>query len=196
MLKLTNPRLRRSNVVLNSFGSCISDAPKEFSRTPEVSVCKMPSEPRMFLEKFKSGIAFKQLKGLANTHGRRKFDKKVDVVNSDVEFVNLKSPSVSDLPEEKFTIHFQSVKFERVHSIFNFPDKMKGILPEAMLPRFQIHSLSPKSATRKRAHANFAFSFEEPSISAPHINFSKELNLMENGDSSQNLKVWVPSPWM
>jgi len=41
MLKLTNPRLRRSNVVLNSFSSCIPNTPKEFSWTPKMPSSKM-----------------------------------------------------------------------------------------------------------------------------------------------------------
>ena len=184
MLKLTNPRLRRSNVVSNSFGSCVANAPKEFSRAPEVPFSKVVSQPGMFLEKFKGAVSFKQLKSHANTHCRGHLNKQVDVVNSDVEFVNFEPFSVSHLPQEKFTIHSEPVKLERVFGIFNFPDKMEGILSEAVFPRFQIHFLSPKSATRRKAHANFAFSFEEPSISAPHIKNSKKLNLMENGDSS------------
>jgi len=195
MIKLTNPWLRRNNVVLNSFGGCVTDAAEEFSWAPEMPFSEMSSEPGMFFEKFKGGISFKQLESFADAHRRWKFNKQVNVVNSDVEFINLESPSVSDLPEKKFAIHFEPVKFKRVFGIFNFPDKMKSILPEAVFPGFQIHFLSPKSATRKRAHANFVFSFEEPSISAPHIKNSGKLNF-EDGDSSQNLKVWVPSPWM
>ena len=184
MLKLTNPRLRRSNVVSNSLGSCVSDAAKEFPRTPKVSFSKMPSEPGMFFEKFKGRVTFKQLKSHANAHGRGHLNKQMDVVNTDVEFINFKPFSVSDLPQEKLTIHSEPVKLEGVFGIFNFPDKMESVLSEAVFPGFQIHFLSPKSATRKRAHANFAVYFEEPSISAPHIKNSPELNLMENGDSS------------
>ena len=184
MLKLTNPGLRRSNVVLDSFGGCVSDAPKEFSRTPEMSFSKMASEPRMFFEKAKSTISFKQLKSHANTHSWGYFNEQMDVVNTNVKFINLESPSVSDLSQEELAIHSKSVELERVFSIFNFPDKMEGILSKAVFSGFQIHFSSPKSATRNRAHANFAFSFEEPSISAPHIKNLKKLNLMENGDSS------------
>jgi len=161
-----------------------------------MSVSKISSEPRMFFEKFKGAVSFKQLQSFANTHGRRHFNKQVNVVNSDMKFINLKSSSVSNLPEEKFTIHSKSVELERVFGIFNFPDKMEGVLSEAMFSGFQIHFLSPKSATRKRAHANFVFSFEEPSISAPHINNSIELNLMEHGNSSPSLKTWVSLPSM
>jgi len=184
MLKLTNPRLRRSNVVLDSFSSCISNTPKEFSRTPEIPISKMSSKPRMFFEKFKGAVSFKQLKSPTNTHSRGKLNKKMDVVGSDMQFINLASSSVSNLSEEKLTIHSKPIKFERIHCIFNFPDKMESILSKAMLPRFQIHFSSPKSATRKRVHANFDFSFEEPSISALPNSQTKELNLLGDGDSS------------
>jgi len=184
MLKLTNPWLRRSNVVLDSFGGCVANAPKEFSRAPEMSFSKMPSEPRMFFEKFKGTIAFKQLKSFADTHSRGHLNKQMDVINTNVEFVNLKSSSVSDLPEKKLAIHSEPVKLERVFSIFNFPHEVECVLSEAMLPRFQIHFLSPETLIRNKVHTMFNVYFEEPSISAPNINISKELNLLEDGDSS------------
>jgi len=194
MLKLTKPGLRRFDIVVNSFSSCISDAAEEFSRTPEMSVSKMSSEPGVFFEKFKGAITFKQLKSFADAHGWREFNKQVDMVNSDVEFVNLTSPSVSNLPDKKLTIHSKPVELKGIFSIFNFPDKVESILSEAVFSGFQIHFLSPESAQGDKAHANFVL-FQEPSISALHVKNSKKLNF-EDGDSSQNLKVWVPSPWM
>ena len=195
MLKLTNPRLRRSNVVLNSFSSCISNTPKEFSWTPKMSSSKMVSKPRMFLHQPESAVAFEQLQSFADAHSNRHLNEEMDMINSDVEFINFEPFSVSDLSQEKLTIHPNNLKLERISRIFNFPDKMESILSEAMFSGFQIHFLSPKSAGDK-AHANFDVYFEEPSIQAlPNIQ-TKELNLMGNGDSSQNLKVWVSSPWM
>ena len=178
------------------FGGCVADAAEEFSRAPEMPFAEMPSEPRMFLEKFKGTATFKQLQCFADARRRWKFDEEVDVVGSDVKFVNFESPSVSDPSQKKFAVHFQPVKFERVFRVFNFPDKMESVLSEAVLPGFQIHFLFPKSATRNKAHANFDVYFEEPSIpTIPNIQ-TKELNLLEDGDSSQNLKVWVSSSWM
>jgi len=196
MLKLTNPGLRRFNVVVNSFSGCISNTPKEFSRTPEMSFSKMPSKPGVFFEKFKGTITFKQLKSLANTYGGGELNKQMDVVSSNVQFIDFALPSVSNLSDKKLTIHSKPVELEGVFSIFNFPDKMESILSKAMFSGFQIHFLSPKSATRKRAHANLNVYFEESSISTlPNIQ-TEELNLMEDGDSSPNLKVRVSSPWM
>jgi len=195
MLKLTNPRLGRFDVVVNSFDSCITDTPKEFSRTPKMSFSKMVSQPRMFFEKLKGAVTFKQLKSLANTHNRGHLNKQMDMVDSNIEFINLEPFSISHLPQEKFTIHPESVKLEGVFSIFNFPNKMESILSEAMFSGFQIHFSSPKSAGDS-AHANFTFSFEEPSIQALPNSQTKELNFEVNGDSSPNLKVWVSSPRM
>jgi len=180
MLKLTNPRLRRNNIMLNSFGSCVSNAPKEFSRTPEVSFSKVISQPRMFLEKLKGAISFKQLKSHTNTHGRGHLNKQVDMINTNVKFINLKPFSVSHLPQEKFTIHSKPVKLKGVFGIFNFPDKMESILSEAMLPRFQIHFLSPEHSS------NYVHQFISGGlVSRPSVtNQLTELNLMEDGDSS------------
>jgi len=183
MLKLTNPRLRRSNVVLNSFSSCISNTPKEFSRTPEMSSSKISSEPRILLHQSESTVTFKQLKHHTNAHSRGHLNKEMDIINNNVQLINFKSFSVSNLPQEKLAIHSQPVKFEGVSCIFNFPDKMEGILSKAMFSRFQIHFSSPKSAGDK-AHANLIVYFEEPSIQALPNNQTKELNLLGDDDSS------------
>src|SRR4030066_1714853 len=83
MLKLTNPRLRRSNVVLNSFGSCISNTSKKLSGTPKVPIPKMVSKPRMFLHQPECAVSFEQLQSFADTHGDGHLNKEMDVVNSD-----------------------------------------------------------------------------------------------------------------
>jgi len=194
MLKLTNPRLRRSNVVLNSFGSCISNTPKEFSWTPEMSSSKMVSQPRMFLHQTEGAITFKQLKSLADAHSYWHLNEEMDMINSDVEFIDFESLPVSNLPQEKLTIHSKPIELKGIFSIFNFPNKMESILSEAMLPRFQIHFLSPKSAGDK-AHANLTFN-SGGLVSRPSDTNHLEILNFEDGDSSQNLKVWVSSPWM
>jgi len=195
MLKLTNPRLRRFNVVVNSLDSGVSDTSKEFPRTPEVTFSKVVSKPWMFLKKAIGRITLKQLKSLTNTHGRRKFNKQVDVVNSNVEFIDFTLSPVSNLSQEKLTIHSKPIELEGVFGIFNFPHKVEGVLSEAMLPEFQIHFSSPKSAGDK-AHANLNVYFEEPSIQALPNSQTGKLNLLEDGDSSLSLKAEVPSPLM
>ena len=195
MLKLTNPRLRRHNVVLNSFSSCVPDTSEEFARAPEMSFSKVVSQPRMFFEKFKGAVSFKQLKSHTNTHRWRHLNKQVDMINSDVKFVNLESLSVSHLPQEKLTIHSESIEFKGVFGIFNFPYKVEGILSEAVLPRFQIHFFPPNSAQGDKAHANFLFnSGAQQSLS--NAKNSEELNLLEDGNSSLCLKAEVSLPLM
>src|SRR4030042_1719103 len=195
MLKLTNPRLRRSNVVLNSFSSCISNTPKEFSRTPKMSSSKMVSKPEMFLHQPESAVTFKQLQSFADAHSNRHLNEEMDMINSDVEFINFEPFSVSNLSQEKLTIHPDNLKLERISCIFNFPDKMESILSEAMFSRFQIHFLSSETLIRNKVPTMFDCFSSRGLVSSPSFtNNSQELNLMENGDSSQNLKVWVSSP--
>ena len=154
---------------------------------------KMVSQPRMFLHQTKGAVSFEQLKSLADTHSDWHLNEEMNMVNSDVEFIDFEPLPVSNLSQEELTIHFKPIELKRIFSIFNFPDKMESILSEAMFSGFQIHFLSPKSAGDK-AHANFDVYFEEPSIQAlPNIQ-TQELNLMEDGDSSPNLKIWVSSP--
>ena len=190
MLKLTNPRLRRLNVVVNSFDSSVPDATKEFSRTPKMSVPKVVSKPRMFFEKAKSRIALKKLKSFANTHSWRKLNKQVDVIHSDVEFIDFTLPFISNLSQEELAIHPQAIELKGVFSIFNFPDKMESILPKTMFPRFQIHFSSPEHSS------DYVRFISGGLVSRPSVSNHSEILNFEDGDSSQDLKVWVSSPLM
>ena len=185
-----NPRLRRINIVSNSFTSCVSDATEEFSRTPEMSFSEIVSQPRMFLQKFKGTVALKQLKSLANTHCDGHLNKQVDMVNSDVKLINLEPFSVSNLPNEELTIHLNSIKLHRVHSVFTFPHKVESILSKGMLSTFQIHFLSPEYSSHY-IRFNSGGLESRPSVSNQPI----ELNL-EDGNSSLGLKAEVSLPWM
>jgi hypothetical protein len=191
MLKLTNPRLGRFDIVVNSFYSGISNTPKEFSRTPEAPFSEIVFQPRMFLHQHPRGESFKQLQSFADTHCRRKFNKQMHMINSNVQFIDFASLSVSNLPQKEFTIHPEPVKFEWIFSIFNFPHKVESILSEAMLPRFQIHFSSPEHSS------NYVHQFISGGLESrpSDSNQLTELNF-EDGDSSPNLKVWVSSPWM
>ena len=192
MLISTNPRLRRLDVVVNSFNSGITNTPKEFSRTPEMSFSKISSKPGMFFEKTEGTVSFKQLKGLTNTHCSGKLSKKMDMVSSDMQFIDFAFLPVSNLPDKELTIHSESIKLEGVSCVFNFPDKMEGILSKAMLSGFQIHFSSPEHSY------NYVHQFISGGlVSRPSdSNHLTELNLMEHGDSSPNLKVRVSSPLM
>ena len=184
-----NPRLRRVNVVSNGFSSCVSDAAKEFSGTPEMSFLEIVSQPRMFLQQTESTVTFEKLKSFANAHRWRQLNEEMDVVNSDVKFINFTSFTISNFSDKEFTIHSNSIELHGVSSILAFPHEVESILSKAMLSRFQVHFLSPI------AHAKFSLVSggleSNPSLSRN----SKQLNF-EDGDSSQNLKVWVSSPWM
>ena len=190
MLSQRNPRLRRSYVVSNSFAGGVSDAAKEFSRTPEMSFSEIISEPGMFFQQTESTVTFEQLKSLADTHGGWHLNKQVDMVDIDVELINLAALPVSNLPDEELAIHPDSIKLHRVHSILAFPHEVESILSKAMLSGFQIHFSSPKIA-----HANFVFSSRglgsNPSLSRIH----DKLNF-EGGNSSLGLKAEVPLPRM
>ena len=186
-----NPRLRRFNVVGNSLAGCVADAPEEFSRTPEMSVCEMPSEPRMLFQQAESAVTLKQLKSLADTHRSWHLNKKVNVVNSDVKFINLKPFSVSNLPDEEFTIHSDAIELHRIHGIFAFPDKMESILSEGMLGTFQIHFSSPEHSSNYIRNLISRGLGSNPSLA----NHFKELNF-EGGNSSFGFKTEVSLPLM
>ncbi len=191
MLKLTNPRLRRSNVVLNSFSSCISNTPKEFSWAPEVSFSKMVSKPRMFLHQLEGAVTFEQLQSLADANSDWHLNKEMDMINSNVKLINFEPLSVSNLPKEKLAIHSKSIELERIFSIFNFPDKMESILSKAMFSGFQIHFSSPEHSS------NYVQFFNSGGlVSRPSDTNHLEILNFEDGDSSPNLKVWVSSPLM
>ncbi len=188
------PRLRRSNVVLNSFGGCISNTSKEFSGTPEMSFPKVISQPRMFLQQHKRRIALKQLKSFTNTHCNWHLNKQMDMINSDVKFVNFESMFASSFSDKELTINSNTIELHGVFGIFTFPDKMESILSETMFKRFQIHFFPPKSARRNIAHANFTNLVQEPNVRALYANKHQELNLVEDGNSSLCLKAEVSLP--
>ena len=186
-----NPRLRRSYVVSNSFGSCISNAAKEFSGTPEVSSSEIISQPGMLLQKTEGAVTFKQLKGFADTHRWRQLNEQVDVINSNVKLVDFTLFSISNFSDKEFAIHSNPIKLHGVSGIFAFPHEVESILSKAMLSRFQIHFSSPEHSSHYIQQFNSGGLESRPSDST-----QLEILNLEDGDSSQNLKVWVSSPWM
>jgi len=185
------PRLRRFNIVSNSFTSCVPNASKEFSWTPKVSFSKIVSQPGMLAQKFESRVSFEQLQGFANTHGSWHLNKQMDMVNSNMQFINLESIFTGNLPDEKLTVHSDPIKFHRVSGILALPDKVEGILSKAMFKTFQIHFISPQNI----AHAKSDNLVSGAQQSLSHIKSSKELNLGD-GNSSLCLKAEVSLPLM
>jgi hypothetical protein len=194
MLTTFNPGLRRNNIVLNSFHSGISNTPKEFSWTPEMSLSKMVSQPRMLSKKLKGRVSFKQLKSLADTNSRRNFNKQMDMININMQLIDFESMLICNLPYEKFTVLPDNQELERVLGIFRFPDKMECILSKGMFKSLQIHFLSPQTFIRNKALTMFVNLFSRGSTSEPFfINNSEELNLTEHGSPHSALKQRYPS---
>ena len=196
MLSKTNPRLRRVDVVSNSFGSCITNAPEELSRAPEMSFPKILLQPRMFPQQLEGAIAFEQLQSPTNTHSRRQLNKQVDVVEGNMQLVDFTSITPSSCVKNPLAINPHAKKLHRVHGIFTFPNKVESVLSERMFPGFQIHFFPPAKLTRNPAHANFTNLFAKGSTSEPfHINNFLELNFGD-GNSSLWLKPEVSLPLM
>ena len=183
MLTTINPRLRRYDVVLDSFHSCISNTPKEFSWTPEMSFSKVLPQPRMLFQKSKSRCAFKQLKSSTNTHSRRQFNKQVDMVNSDVKFINFTPILDGHFSDESFTIHPNTIELQSVFGILRFPDKMESILSKGMTPTLQIHFFTPKTFIRNKVLSMFVNLIQEGINYPACLNNSQELNLTKEHGS-------------
>jgi hypothetical protein len=169
-----SPRLGRFNVVSNSFTSSISNTPKEFSWTPEMPFGEIISQPRMFLQKFEGRITLEQLQGFANTHCGWHLNKQVDMVNSNMQFINFESVLVGGLPNKKLTIHSDSVKLHGVSGVLTLPNKVESILPEGMFKTFQIHFIFPQNI----AHAKSDNLVSGAQQSLSNINRIQELNLL------------------
>mgnify|MGYP001570449051 CR=1 FL=1 len=195
MLTTINPRLRRSYVVLDSFHSCVPNTSKKLSRTPEMSHSEMPSQPRMLSKKFKGSIAFKQLKGFANTHCNRHLNEEMNVVDTNMEFINFESMFLCSFSDKEFTINSDQFKLERISCILGFPDKMECILSEGMFGTPQIHFCAPQTFIRNTVLTMFV-NLVHRGFSPMGSNNSQELNLMERGNSSLCLKAEVSLPWM
>src|SRR3990167_10184583 len=93
------------NVVFNSFTSYISNRPEKFSGTPKVSFSKVSSQPRMLLKNFISRVSFEKLKSFRNTHSSGNFNKQMDMIWLNREFINLKFMFVSNFSQNFLTKH-------------------------------------------------------------------------------------------
>src|SRR3989344_1982728 len=165
-----NPRLRRTDVVLNSFARRISNTSEELSRTPEMPFPKMLSQPWMLVQKFKGCNSFKQLECFTNTHGGRHFNEKVDVINSDMQFVDAESIFFSNFADKPFTISPNANELHRISGIFGFPNEMESILPESMSCTSQVHFFTPPNLMFGK------FNSQEKEIESFIFNQHRELN--------------------
>jgi hypothetical protein len=197
MQNLKRPRkLRRSNIMLNSFASRVSNTPEKFSWAPEVSMSEIISQPRMLSHQFESTIAFKQLQCSRNTHCWRQFNKQMDMVNSNMQLIDFTFMSFSRLTDEPFTVNLNSKKFEGVHGIFRLPYEMESILPEGMVMGLQIHFLSPAQQRARELMLSECLVFIEGNVSPHETKEYQELNHLEDGNSSLCLKAEVSLPYM
>lgn len=165
-----NPRLRRTDVVLNSFASCVTNTSEELTRTPEMPLPKMLSQPWMFVQKFKGGIALKQLECFTNTHGGRHFNEKVDVINSDMQFVDAESIFFSNFADEPFTIGSDANELHRIFGIFGLPNEMESVLSKSMSCTSQVHFFTPPNFMFGK------FNSQEKEIESFMFNQQRELN--------------------
>ena len=195
MLSQIDPRLRRTDVVFNSFTSCISNTSKELSWAPEMSFPEILSQPVMPFQKFKGGIALKQLECPANAYGCWHLNKDMHVVDSNVQLIDSKSVSLCSFTDEKLTINPYASELERVPSILRLPHEVESILPEGMFSASQIHFFAPTNLTKNPAHAKFGKFSSRGAVAPLHINNSKELNVGD-GNSSLGLKAEVSLPLM
>ena len=196
MLTTINPRLRRTNVMLNSINSCISNASEEFSRTPEMSMSKIISQPRMLLQKSKGTVTLKQLKSPTNTHSCWHLNEQMDMINTDMQFINFKPVFFGDFSKKSITITHNAEKLEGVHCILRFPNKMESILSEGMFESLQVHFFAPQTFIRNNVLTMFDLNLVQEGVLNPSWTIdSQELNFV-GGNSSLCLKAEVSLPLM
>ena len=138
--KMLMPKtLGRRNVMLNGFSSYISNAPKEFSWTPEMSFSKVSSQPRINSKQSVSAISFEELKCSGNAHGMRHFNKQVNMVWLHTKLINFKSMLVGNFLEKFFARYSDFVKLKWIPSILGFPHKVERVLSHTMSEMVQFH---------------------------------------------------------
>ena len=182
MLGKIAPRLRRIDVVVNSFSSCVSNASEEFAWTPEMSFSKILSQPGMLSHKLERRVSFKQLQSFADRDSCWQFNKQVDMVDSNMKLVDFTPMLDSNFCDESLDINSDSIKFKGVPSILGFPHKVEGILPESVFERFQFHFLAPQTFIRNKVLTMFVQFNSRGLTSSPiFTNNSQKLNLTEMG---------------
>ena len=187
--------LRTGDIVLNSIHSCITNTPKKFPRTPEVSFSEPFSQPRMFSHQLERAVAFKQLQCSRNAHCWRQLNKQMHMIFSNMQFIDSAFVPFSSFSDKSFTINFHEFKFKWVPSILGLPHKMEGVLPEGMTKTCKIHFFAPCLDDENRAHAK-RYLIQEGSIYPLNIQEFTTLNYLGDGDSSFGLKAEVSSPCM
>ena len=118
----------------------------------------------------------------------------MDVTNSDVQFVNFTSVSLSSRIQNSLTVSSSIEKLERVFGVFGLPNKMESILPERMLSGLKFHFFPPTNLTRDTYHSKSVRLISSGLTSEPlFYSHSKELNT-EDGNSSLGFKAEIYLP--
>lgn len=141
------------NVMLDGFTSYISNAPEEFSWTPEMSFSKISSEPRINSKKSVSAISLEELQGSSNTHRMRHFNKQMDMVWLNTKFINLKSMLVSNFSEKFFARYSDFFKLKWIPSVLGLPHKVERVLSHTMSEMVQFHFSSSCAKFKNIAHS-------------------------------------------
>ena len=141
------------NVMLNSFTSHISNAPKEFSGAPEMSLSKISSQPFMLFKDSVGRISFKELQSFRNTHNMRNFNKKMYMVWLHAKLINFKSIFTGGFLDGSFAKPFDFAKLERVPCILAFPHKVKCILSDTVPKMCKFHFFISCTKFKNTAHA-------------------------------------------
>ena len=195
MLTQRNPRLRRANVMLNSFTSCIPNTPEKFSWTPEMPMGEPIFQPRMFLHQLKSTVTLKQLQCSADRHCWGQLNKQMHMVNRNMQFIDSTAIAFSSFADETLAINFNTIELERVHGIFRLPHEVESILPEGMFKTCKIHFLSPAQQRARELMLSKCLVFIEGNVHPHETKVSQELNIGD-GNSSIGLKAEVSLPYM
>lgn len=119
----------------------VSYASKEFSRTPQVSIPKVFSQPRMLLEKLDCRSSLEKLKCLRNTHRMWNLDEQMDVVRHNLQLIDNEPVFLRDIAQKLLAMLPNNLKLEGILRILRLPHKVESILSNtvAVIPYSFLH---------------------------------------------------------
>lgn len=156
--------------MLNSVASRIANTSEKLPRTPEMPISKMLPQPWMLLQKFIGCNVLKQLECFTNTHDGGHFNEKVDVINSDMQFIDAESIFFSNFANKSLTISPDANELHRILGILGFPNEMESILSEGVSCTSQFHFFTPPNLMFGK------FNSQEKRIESFIFNQQEELN--------------------
>ncbi len=120
------------DVVSNRLSSYIANTAKEFTRAPKMSLAKVPSQPGMLAKKLVRAPTLKQLKSFGDAQRRRKPSKQVNMVRLYLKFVDFNRMLRSNFTKKLLAMFPNNGKFKRVLCVLRLPDKVEGVLANAV----------------------------------------------------------------